>query len=131
MNPKINDTILKTFSFTQDDVIAFSNISGDKNPLHLDNTFAKKTIFKRPIIHGFLGGSVFSKILATHFWGNGTIYLSQTMNFKKPMFVDTNYIAQLTLEKINSKKNIAIITTNVFTTNNDPVITGEAVIKFN
>ena len=131
MNPKINDTILKTFSFTQDDVITFSNVSGDKNPLHLDNTFAKKTIFKRPIIHGFLGGSVFSKILSTHFWGTGTIYLSQTMNFKKPMFVDTNYIAQLTLEKIDSKKNIAIITTNVFTINNDPVITGEAVIKFN
>ena len=81
MIPSIHDSVTESFSFTQDKVILFAELSGDKNPLHLDEEYAKTTIFGKPIIHGFLGGSVFSKMLASNFWGKGTIYLQQNHGF--------------------------------------------------
>jgi 3-hydroxybutyryl-CoA dehydratase len=93
-----------SFSFNQDDVELFSEATGDKNPIHLDSSFAEKTIFKRPIIHGFLAGSVFSKIFGTIFPGQGTICLKQSMTFIKPMYVNVNYTAVLTPINIDKKK---------------------------
>ena len=57
-----NEEFRHTFSFTQEDVIKFAEVTGDKNPLHLDADYAAKTPFSQPIMHGFLAGSVFSKI---------------------------------------------------------------------
>lgn len=130
MIPSINDSVTESFSFTQDEVIQFARLSGDKNPLHLDTEYAKTTIFGKPIIHGFLGGSVFSKILASNFWGEGTIYLQQDMKFLKPMYVGELYNATLTINDIKVEKNIAFISTQITTTADDLVITGAATIKF-
>jgi len=130
MIPSIHDSITESFHFTQDEVILFSELSGDKNPLHLDKEYAKTTIFGKPIIHGFLGGSVFSKMLSSNFWGEGTIYLQQDMKFLKPMYVDKIYKATLTINDIKAEKNIAIISTQITTPSDNLIITGTAVIKF-
>ena len=82
------------FSFTQQDVVNFATASGDFNPIHLDEEYAKNSIFKTTIIHGFLGGSIFSKVFGTIFPGNGTIYLKQDLSFLKPMFTNKNYISK-------------------------------------
>jgi len=58
-----------TFSYSQEQVNKFAEVTGDNNPLHLDEEYAATTMFKRPIMHGFLGGSVFSKIFGTLFPG--------------------------------------------------------------
>ena len=130
MIPSIHDSVTESFSFTQDKVILFAELSGDKNPLHLDEEYAKTTIFGKPIIHGFLGGSVFSKMLASNFWGKGTIYLQQDMKFLKPMYVNELYKATLTINDIKTEKNIAFISTQITTTAGDLVTIGTSTIKF-
>lgn len=97
------------FRFSQADVEAFARVTGDNNPLHLDADFAAQTPFKRPIIHGMLGASIFTKVLGTEFPGYGSIYLSQTTEFLRPMFVDTDYEATFTVQTINPEKHVAEI----------------------
>ena len=124
----IGYNIKDEFSFTQDDVNTFSVLTKDDNPIHLDEEYAKNTIFKRPIIHGFLGGSVFSKLLATKLWGNGTIYLKQNLKFYKPMYPLTKYTAYLEVMDLDYKKHRAKILTQV-KIDNDLVIDGDALIQ--
>ncbi len=117
------------FRFHQDDVINFAKATGDNNLIHLDEEYAKTTLFGKRILHGFLGGSVFSKVFGTLFPGNGTLYLKQNMSFYKPMFVETDYVAIFKVIEIISEKNRAVITTEIFDSNNNLIIGGEALIK--
>jgi len=117
------------FSFSQNDVEKFAEVTGDKNPIHLDNAYAAQTVFKKPIMHGFLGGSIFSKVFGTLFPGEGTIYLKQSMAFVKPMFVDTEYEAVFTVREVIKEKNRAIIDTVINeTSTGDATIKGEATV---
>jgi acyl dehydratase len=118
-----------TFSYSQEQVNRFAEITGDNNPLHLDEEYAATTMFKRPIMHGFLGGSIFSKIFGTLFPGEGTIYMNQTMSFMRPMFVDTDYEAVMTITEINREKNRAKVQTQVIDkTTGKVTIDGEATV---
>ena len=102
-----------SFTFTQEEVDEFARVTGDNNPLHFDAHYAANTPFKKPIIHGFLGGSVFSKILGTRFPGEGTVYLKQSMEFLRPMFVDTPYEAILEVMDVEKERHKAFIQTNI------------------
>ncbi|HET6993135.1 MAG TPA: MaoC family dehydratase [Bacteroidia bacterium] len=118
-----------TFRFTQKEVELFAQVTGDKNPVHLDADYAAKTMFKRPIMHGFLGGSVFSKIFGTLFPGEGTIYLKQSMAFMRPMFVDTDYEVRMTVKEVVKEKHRATVETIIVDKNSgDVVINGEATV---
>lgn len=117
------------FSFGQSDVVKFAEASGDYNPIHIDNEYARETIFKRTIIHGFLGGSVFSKIFGTMFPGQGTIYLKQDMKFFKPMYTDVEYTAVLKVVSTDKERNRAIVETLIEDNEGQFTIKGEAVIQ--
>ncbi len=110
---ELNAVHRHTFRFSQADVEAFAHVTGDDNPLHLDAEFASQTPFKRPIIHGMLGASVFTKILGTQFPGHGSVYLKQTLDFLRPMFVDTDYEAVFTVVSTNPDKHIAEVSTDI------------------
>ena len=110
---QVGDSYSEVFSYTQEQVITFAELSGDKNPLHLDAAYAATTMFKKPIIHGILGASVLSKILGMHFPGEGTVYLKQEIDFKRPMYVDVQYEAQLKVLEINADKHTAVIETKI------------------
>ncbi|MES2386368.1 MAG: MaoC family dehydratase [Bacteroidota bacterium] len=99
--------------YSQEQVIAFSQVSGDANPLHLDADYAATTIFKKPIVHGFLTGSIFSKVFGMDFPGPGSVYLGQTMQFKRPMFVETDYEAVFTVISVDREKHSAVIETKI------------------
>jgi acyl dehydratase len=105
----LNATHQHLFRFSQTDVDDFARVTGDNNPLHLDAEFAAQTPFKRPIIHGMLGASIFTKVLGTEFPGYGSVYLGQTLEFLRPMFVDTDYEATFTVQTINPDKHTAQI----------------------
>jgi 3-hydroxybutyryl-CoA dehydratase len=117
------------FQFTQGDVIKFADASGDRNPVHLDNEYAKNTIFKRTILHGFLGGSIFSKVFGTINPGFGTIYLKQTMAFYKPMFTLVEYVAIFNVVEIYKDKNRALVKTEIRDSDNNLIIGGDALIQ--
>jgi acyl dehydratase len=110
---QVGEVFKHTFSFSQEQVNLFMQVSGDNNPIHWDTEFAAKTTFKKPIIHGFLGGSIFSKILGTTFPGAGSIYLRQEMKFLRPMFVDTTYEAIITVKEIDTQRHKGILQTQV------------------
>lgn len=115
--------------FTQDEVIAFSELSLDKNPAHLDEDFAKDTIFGRRIVHGFLSGSLISAIIGTQLPGNGTIYLHQDMDFRKPVYVGELLTAQVKVVGIKPEKSILYLETKCFNSQGDVAIEGSAVVK--
>ncbi|MEZ4775409.1 MAG: MaoC family dehydratase [Bacteroidia bacterium] len=126
---KTGDTYEVEFSFSQEDVVAFAAVSGDYNPIHLDAEYAAQTPFKRPIIHGFLGGSVISRVMGTEFPGEGTIYLSQTMTFRRPMFAGETYKAVFTVMEVDERRHRAKIETTIISVEDKkPTLTGEAFV---
>tara|TARA_Y100001970_G_scaffold293438_1_gene440200 strand:- start:6252 stop:6683 length:432 start_codon:yes stop_codon:yes gene_type:complete len=117
------------FSFTDKEVEKFAHITGDLNPIHLDDNYAKKTVFKRKIMHGFLSASIFSKIFGTLFPGPGTIYLEQLLKFKKPMYPNEEYCAKLIVEEINKANFTLKINTEIFdSTCQEKTISGYAIV---
>jgi len=115
------------FSFTQEDVNLFAKATGDSNPIHLDEAYAKNTIFNDPIIHGFLGGSVFSRVFGTLWPGEGTIYLKQNLKFVKPMRRELEYSAVFKVIEVYPDKHRALVKTDIF--HNDAlVLEGDALI---
>ncbi|MCB0837037.1 MAG: MaoC family dehydratase [Bacteroidetes bacterium] len=124
---KPGDTHQKDFSFSQEQVNAFAEISGDKNPIHIDAEYAAETVYKKPIIHGFLGGSVISNVLGTEFPGEGTVYLKQEMTFRRPMYPDVAYRVILTVLEVDERRNRAEIETKIVSVEDGkPVLTGSA-----
>ena len=117
------------FRFSQEQVNQFAEVTGDKNPVHTNPDYAAKTMFKRPIMHGMLSASLFSKVFGTLFPGEGTIYLKQSLSFLKPMYVDTDYEAVFTVKEIIKDKNRAVIETVIKDKASGNVCTrGEAVV---
>ena len=120
---------LHEFKFNQEDVNRFAEATGDKNPVHLDAEYASKTMFKKPIMHGMLSASLFSKVFGTLFPGEGTIYLKQSLSFMRPMFVDTDYIAEFTVKEVLLEKNRAIVETIIKEKSTQQICTsGEATV---
>lgn len=110
----IGSTYELTFSFTQENVNDFCKVSGDFNPIHWDVEFAATTAFKKPIVHGALVNSIFSKVMGMEFPGKGSIYLKQVSEFKRPLYVDLNYRAYFEIVAIDPNKHTAEIKTQVF-----------------
>lgn len=110
----LGSTYRHEFRFTQDDVIAFANLTGDKNPIHLDEEYAKNSIFKRPVIHGHLSSSVFTRFLGMgEPGGPGSIYMKQETEYLRPMYVDTDYEVIFKVIEIDANRHIAKISTQI------------------
>lgn len=112
------------FEYSQEQVNDFARVSGDHNPIHTDEAYAATTVFKRPIIHGMLSASIFSNVFGTRFPGEGTIYLSQQLQFKRPMFVNTSYKAVFTVTETDPVKHKATVETVV-----QDVVSGDITIQ--
>ena len=124
-----DQTYTHDFRFSQDEVNRFAEVTGDKNPVHTDAEYAAKTMFKRPIMHGMLSASLFSKVFGTLFPCEGTIYLKQSLNFLKPMYVENDYVAEFVVKEVIKDKNCAVIETLIKDKNTNLVCTsGEAVV---
>ena len=125
---EVGTTFEHQFEYSQADVVAFAEVTGDKNPIHLDEDYAKHTPFGRRILHGFLGASIFSKVFGTLFPGEGTIYLKQSMSFFKPMYTGTQYTAVFTVAEVFPQKRRGLIKTEIMGEDSKVVVSGEALI---
>lgn len=104
----------------------FANISGDFNPLHMDNEFAGSSSFKKRIVHGMLLASLFSKLVGMRLPGKNALYFSQTLNFRSPCYIDDEIqIVGEVIEKSDSTK-IITISTSIFNKSNLCLIDGIA-----
>lgn len=116
-----------TKRITDGDILSFADISGDCNPVHLDDEFASGTIFKERIAHGILTASLLSTILGTKLPGPGAIYLSQSLNFRAPVKVDDVVVAVARITHLLPEKKRVILSCNC-QVDGKTVLDGEAVI---
>ena len=120
-------TYKKSVLVTEKMVQDFALCTGDNNPVHLNDNYAKASKFKRKIAHGLLVGSFISAVLGNEFPGHGTIYISQSLNFTSPVFINDKITIVIdVLEGSNSKR--MKLKTLCMNQDNNVVIDGEAVV---
>ena len=125
LKPGISASMAKTV--TEADIILFSGVSTDVNPVHLDEEWASTTMFKGRIAHGMLSAGFISAVLANRLPGPGTIYLGQTLKFKGPVRPGDTVRTVCTVKEVIVEKKRALIETNCYV-GDKLVIEGEATV---
>src|SRR6476620_11988432 len=125
---KIGDRFSISRRITDELIRAFAELSGDHNPLHLDEDFAKTTRFGRRIAHGMLSGAFISAVLGYEFKERKIVYLSQSMKFTAPVYIDDTVTATATVTNIREDKGIVTLETVCTNQNGDVLVKGEAVV---
>ncbi len=118
-----------THTMTEEDIKTFGDLSGDYNPLHFNEEWAKTTMFKGRIAHGILTAAFVSAAIGMKLPGSGTIYLKQSMKFLGPVRIGDTITARVEIIDLNDEKER--ITLKTMCTNQDGklVLDGEAMIK--
>jgi 3-hydroxybutyryl-CoA dehydratase len=116
-----------TKTVTEADIVLFAGVTGDTNPVHLDEEFAKPTMFKGRIAHGMLTAGFISAVLGTKLPGPGAIYLSQTLKFKAPVRIGETVVARVTATAVDQEKGRCSFATTAHV-GNTLVLEGEAQI---
>jgi len=113
---------------TEQDVVLFAAVSGDVNPVHLDEAFAVETMFGGRIAHGMLSGAVISAALAMEMPGPGVIYLGQTLRFTRPVRIGDEITAHLEVTEKRDGKGIVKLACEVVNQDGKVVVSGEATV---
>lgn len=113
-------------SFTMEEVRQFAVLTGDNNPLHVDEEYGAASRFGGCIVHGILVSGLISKVLGTQLPGEGSIYLEQNLSFRKPVYVGDKVTARVKIKEILPEKNMLLLETHVYNQENQPVILGTA-----
>ena len=127
-NMKIGDVRSYQRVISKEDVLKFGELTKDMNKAHFDEAYTKQTIFKKPIIHGMLLGSLFSKVFGLEYPGEGTIYCSQTLKFLKPAYPEEVLNVVITVKDILLEKNRVFFSTEIFNVQDELILTGEAML---
>lgn len=125
LEPGMTASLRRTI--TAADVRAFADVSGDHNPVHLDAAYAATTPFGRPLMHGVMAAGFFSALFASRLPGPGAIYLSQSLQFRRPVYVGDTLDATITVVAIDRARRRLKFDT-VCTVDGAVVTTGEAEI---
>lgn len=125
---QIGDKFEKEFVVTEKIGQQFADVSGDYNPIHLDEDVAAQSRFKKRIVHGMLIGGYISGIIGNDFPGNGTIYLKQDLKFMCPVFYNETIKICITIKDIDENKNRLTLTTQCFDENAKVLVDGQALV---
>src|ERR1051325_2132233 len=128
MKFNIGDSAEVTKTIEQTDIDAFADLTGDHNPVHVDEEFAKTSRFGRRIAHGMLTASLISSVLANKLRGEGSVYLGQTLKFVAPVFPGDTITARITVKEIREDKPIVKLETICINQHGEIVIRGEATV---
>lgn len=111
-------------AFTQDDVAQFAALCGDNQALHLEPSFAARTFFKQPIVHGMLTASLFSTLIGTRLPGPGSIYIGQNLHFLRPVYMNETVRACLRITAIDRENERIYLEGEIRNTQDKAVLTG-------
>lgn len=114
-------------TITDADIKNYAGISGDRNPVHLDTEYAEKSMFKKRIAHGMISSGFFSALFGTQLPGEGCVYVSQSLKFRKPVYIDDTVVATIMVERIEKEKRRVYFNTYC-KVGKQKVITGQAEI---
>ena len=127
LNTGDKDQFSKTV--TDADITLFAGVTGDLNPAHIDETYARGTFFKKRIAHGMLAAGFVSAVIGTRLPGPGTVYMHQSLDFLAPVYIgDTVTAVVEVIEKIDEKKRVRLKTT-CFNQDGTVVLAGEALVS--
>lgn len=101
---KVGQSFMTVNVVSDADIIKFSEVTGDVNPIHLDENYAKNSIFGERIAHGMISAGYISAIFGTNFPGPGSIYLSQTLKFKAPVKIEDTVETTVTITEMNVRR---------------------------
>jgi 3-hydroxybutyryl-CoA dehydratase len=126
---QVGDKAAFTKTVSQDDIVAFAKVTGDDQPLHLDDAFAAKTRFGKRIAHGMLSAGFISAVLGTKLAPNNVVvYLSQQMRFRLPVAIGDTITAEAEVTAIDAEKRIVTVRTDCLNQNGEAVVKGEATV---
>ena len=128
MDMKIGDSFSLERQITDELIRDFAELSGDRNPIHLDEEFAKTTKFERRIAHGMLSGAFISAVLGFELRERKIVYLSQTMRFTAPVFIDDTITTSATVSAIREERGIVTLETVCTNQNGQVTLRGEAML---
>jgi 3-hydroxybutyryl-CoA dehydratase len=117
-----------TKTITESAIDTYAGLSGDFNPVHVNAEFAKKTRFKERIAHGMLTAGLISAVLGMKLPGPGAIYLSQQLEFLKPVRIGDTITATAEVQSYNADKRILTLRTSCTNQRGEPVVEGRAVV---
>ncbi len=126
---KVGDRASFSKTITETDVYNFAGIIGDFNPAHINEEYAKTTFFKKRIVHGMLAAGLISTVLGTYLPGNGTIYISQELSFKAPVYFLDTITVTCTVIEIMEEKNRVFLETIGKKQDDTIVLTGKATVS--
>jgi acyl dehydratase len=125
---QIGDRATLTRTITDEMVVAYADLIGDHNPVHLDEAFAATTRFGRRIAHGMLVAGLISTLIASDLPGPGSVYLGQTLQFKAPVYLGDAITVKVEVVKVREDKPIITLATVCTNQDGQSVIEGEAVV---
>jgi acyl dehydratase len=125
---QIGDRATLTHTITDEMVVAYADLIGDHNPVHLDEAFAATTRFGRRIAHGMLVAGLISTLIASDLPGPGSVYLGQTLQFKAPVYLGDAITVKVEVVKVREDKPIITLATVCTNQDGQSVIEGEAVV---
>ena len=126
LNP--GDKASRTQTISDEMIRSFATLTGDTNPVHLDDVYAAGTRFGRRIAHGMIAAGLISATLANDLPGPGTVYLSQTLQFKAPVYPGDTITASVEVKSVRPDKPIVTLSTVCTNQENKVVLHGEAVV---
>jgi 3-hydroxybutyryl-CoA dehydratase len=125
---RIGESASLTRTITEDDVLAFARLTGDTNPLHLDEAYARTTRFGRRIVQGLLTAGFISALLGTELPGPGAVYLEQSLRFVEPVHLGDTVTVTVEVTAYRKEKGVLTLRTECFNQHGKQVISGQAVL---
>jgi 3-hydroxybutyryl-CoA dehydratase len=126
---KVGDAAEFTKTISESDVYLYAGVTGDLNPAHIDEEYAKKTFFKTRIVHGMLSAGFLSTVLGNRLPGPGNIYIRQDLRFLAPVRIGDTITARAEVIEIIPEKNRARLATFCLNQDGEKVLDGEAVVS--
>jgi acyl dehydratase len=115
-------------TITEADVVLFGCVTGDMNPLHTDELTARDSRFGKRIAHGMLAAGLISAVLGMQLPGPGTIYLKQTLTFRRPIFINDTVTTLVEVKEVRKDKPIATLGTTITNQDGELVLEGESLV---